>query len=68
MPYKPSETSQILVTFTCEHSTPRVFCQDPPHKNLETHTFFSTRLINNAYESRLGMHLTSRRDTCIIYK
>lgn len=41
-----------LVTFTCEHSTLRAFCQPPPHKNSETHTFFSTRLINNAYGSR----------------
>jgi len=40
MPYKVLINLLRLVTFTCEHSTPRVFCQDPPHKNPETHTFF----------------------------
>lgn len=49
MPYKP----QFLCNLCLQAITLGVFCQPPPHKNPETHTFLSSRLINNTYESRL---------------
>jgi len=36
MPYKPSETCDLYP----QAITLRAFCQPPPHKNSETHTFF----------------------------
>ena len=48
MPHKPSETCDLYP----QAITLGAFCQPPPHKNPETHTFLSSRLINNAYGSR----------------